>query len=113
MTFDLKDYCELVDSTGRYIHDRKSGVFDDNQNPILMRLGLNSVQWLTLTTELEKHFYYAAGAEQTMHAFKRYTQYRNYQGWTKHDCSLKGVNSAITLRQRTLILLAPSLAPYL
>mgnify|MGYP003632382199 CR=1 FL=1 len=80
ITFDLKDYCELVDTTGRYIHDRKSGVIDDKQNPILERLGLNSAQWLTLTTEFEKHFYYAAGAEQMMHAFKRHTQHQRLRG---------------------------------
>jgi hypothetical protein len=54
--YSLKDYCELVDTTGRCIRDNKTGYIiktgyiDRSQSPILERLGLDTQQWLTLTT---------------------------------------------------------------
>jgi hypothetical protein len=73
IAYSLKDYCELVDTTGRCIRDNKTGYIDRSQSPILERLGLDTQQWLTLTTEFEKHFCYAAGAELMMNAFKHHT----------------------------------------
>jgi acyl carrier protein len=35
---------------------RQISLIDNTQNPILERLGLDSAQWLTLTTDFEKHF---------------------------------------------------------
>ena len=54
--FSLKDYCELVDITGRIIRSEKAGHIDHQQQPILQRLGLSDEQWLTLTTEFENTF---------------------------------------------------------
>ncbi|WP_039990166.1 hypothetical protein, partial [Paraglaciecola arctica] len=70
IAFSLKDYCELVDITGRIIRDDKAGNIEHQQQPILQRLGLSDDQWLTLTTEFERHFCYAAGAEMMMNQFK-------------------------------------------
>ena len=89
IAFSLKDYCELLDTTGRCIRDDKAGYIDNTQSPILERLGLDSVQWLTLTTEFEKHFCYAAGAEQMMNAFKRHTHHQRLRGMTKAKELLK------------------------
>ena len=89
--YSLKDYCELVDTTGRCIRDDKAGHIDNTQSPILERLGLDSAQWLTLTTEFEKHFCYAAGAEQMMKAFKRHTHHQRLRGMTKAKTLLKRV----------------------
>ncbi|ABG40256.1 protein of unknown function DUF1568 [Paraglaciecola sp. T6c] len=83
IAYSLKDYCELVDTTGRCIRDDKAGHIDNTHSPILQRLGLDSAQWLTLTTEFEKHFCYAAGAEQMMNAFKRHTHHQRLRGMTK------------------------------
>ncbi|ABG39910.1 protein of unknown function DUF1568 [Paraglaciecola sp. T6c] len=83
MAYSLKDYCELVDTTGRCIRDDKAGHIDNTHSPILQRLGLDAAQWLTLTTEFEKHFCYAAGAEQMMNAFKRHTHHQRLRGMTK------------------------------
>jgi hypothetical protein len=69
ITYSLKDYCELVDITGRCIREDKTGSIDTRYSPILERLGLDSQQWLTLTTEFEKHFYYPVGAEPRMNTF--------------------------------------------
>jgi hypothetical protein len=50
----------------------------------------DSQQWLTLTTEFEKHFCYAAGAELMMKEFKRHT----------HHQRLRGIGMAIALLKR-------------
>jgi hypothetical protein len=80
IAFSLQDYCELVDTTGRIIRANKAGIIDSVQNPILSRVGLSEKQWLTLTTEFEQHFCYAAGAEQMMQAFKTQTHIKRIGG---------------------------------
>jgi REP element-mobilizing transposase RayT len=89
IAYQLKDYCELVDITGRSIREDKAGYIEDHQSPILERLGLDSQQWLTLTTEFEKHFCYAAGAELMMNAFKRHTEHQRLRGMGKANVLLK------------------------
>ena len=89
IAYSLKDYCELVDTTGRCIRDDKAGHIDNTHSPILQRLGLDAAQWLTLTTEFEKHFCYAAGAEQMMNVFKRHTHHQRLRGMTKAKELLK------------------------
>jgi hypothetical protein len=83
IAFSLKDYCELVDITGKIIRHDKAGHIDQQQQPILQRLGLSDEQWLTLTTEFEKHFCYAAGAEQMMNQFKENTGHQRIRGMGK------------------------------
>ena len=80
IAYYLKDYCELVDTTGRCIRDDKAGYIDSSQSPILERLGLDPEQWLTLTTEFEKHFCYAAGAELMMKEFRTHTNHKRLRG---------------------------------
>jgi REP element-mobilizing transposase RayT len=76
----LKDYCELVEMTGRSIREGKVGHLESSQSPILNRLGLAAHQWLTLSTEFEKHFCYAAGAELMMKEFKAHTNHKRMRG---------------------------------
>jgi REP element-mobilizing transposase RayT len=80
IAYQLKDYCELVDTTGRSIREDKAGYIDSKHSPILKRLGLAAEQWLTLTTEFEKQFCYAAGAEQMMQTFKTHTNHKRLRG---------------------------------
>jgi REP element-mobilizing transposase RayT len=89
IAYSLKDYCELIDITGRCIREEKAGYIDNSHSPILERLGLDSQQWLTLTTEFEKHFCYAAGAELMMNAFKRHTEHQRLRGMGKAKVLLK------------------------
>lgn len=91
IAYHLKDYCELVDLTGRCIREDKAGHIDSSQSPILERLGLSSEQWFTLTTEFEKHFCYAAGAELMMNEFKTHTNHKR----------IRGMGSARTLLKRS------------
>jgi REP element-mobilizing transposase RayT len=81
--FTLKDYCKLVDITGRIIKDDKADHIDYQQQPILQSLGLSEEQWLTLTTEFEKHFCHAAGTEIMMNEFKKHTGHKRLRGMGK------------------------------
>ena len=83
IAFALKDYCELVDATGNQIRYSKKSYLEQKQSPLLTSLGLTVEQWMSLTTEFEKHFFSAAGAEQIMHVFKRHTQHQRLRGMSK------------------------------
>jgi REP element-mobilizing transposase RayT len=83
IAFSLKDYCEIVDITGKIIRHDKAGHIDQQQQPILKRLGISDEQWLTPTTEFEEHFCYAAGAEQLMNQFKEHTGHQRIRGMGK------------------------------
>ena len=89
IAFCLKDYCELVESTGRCIREDKAGYITPEHSPILTRLGLSDEQWLTLTTEFEKHFCYAAGAELMMKEFKRHTKHQRLRGMGRANVLFK------------------------
>ncbi|MFQ3237709.1 MAG: hypothetical protein ACI9C4_003300, partial [Paraglaciecola sp.] len=67
----------------------KAGYIDSKQSPILERLGLDSQQWLALTTEFEKHFCYAAGAELMMKEFKHHTHHQRLRGMSMARVLLK------------------------
>ena len=80
IAFSLKDYCELVDTTGRCIREDKAGHIDADQSLILNQLGLSDEQWLTLTTEFEQHFHSAVGSEHMLNQFKTHTQHQRIHG---------------------------------
>lgn len=56
LPFQLKDYLELVDVTGRAIREDKPGYINKNIPPILQRLNINATEWLTLATQFERNF---------------------------------------------------------
>ena len=53
------------------------------------KLGLSDEQWLTLTTEFEQHFCYAAGAEMMMKQFKKHTGHQRIRGMGKAKTLLR------------------------
>ncbi len=71
------------------IREDKIGYIDNHQSPILKRLGLDSEQWLTLTTEFEQHFATAVGSEQMMQQFKHHTHHQRIRGMAKARALLK------------------------
>jgi hypothetical protein len=83
-----------VELTGRYIREDKVSYIDSSQSPILERLGLAPEQWLTLSTQFEKQFCYAAGAELLMQAFKTHTHTHT------HHKRLRGMGKARVLFKR-------------
>lgn len=56
LPFQLKDYLELVDWTGRQLRENKRGAIDTRFPPILERLNINPRQWLILSTQFESRF---------------------------------------------------------
>ena len=88
IAYSLKDYCELVDTTGRIIRADKRGYIEE-KNPILERLGIDSEQWITLSTEFEQHFCYAAGSEHVMRIFGIHTQHQRIRGMGRAKVLLK------------------------
>jgi hypothetical protein len=83
MAYSLIDYCELVNCTGRCIREDKAGYIEQHQSPILERLGLDTEQWLTLTTEFEQHFSTAVGSEHMLQQFKHHTNHQRIRGMAK------------------------------
>jgi hypothetical protein len=83
IAYHLKDYCKLVEMTGRCICENKARHIDSSQSPILYSLGLDSEHWVTLTTEFDKLFCYAAGAELMMQSFKANTNRKRMRGMGK------------------------------
>ena len=83
LIFSLVDYCELVDCTGRCIREDKAGYIEHHHNPILARIGLNSEQWLSLTTEFEQHFSTAVGSEHMLQQLKQHTDHQRIRGMAK------------------------------
>ena len=56
IAFSLKDYCELIDITGRIIRNNKAGHIDHQNQPILQKFGLSEEQRLTFSTDFENFF---------------------------------------------------------
>ena len=54
LPFNLKDYIELVDWTGRAIRDDKRGYIPQQTPPILETINLTDEQWLTLTADIQQ-----------------------------------------------------------
>ncbi|MBL4631599.1 MAG: transposase [Paraglaciecola sp.] len=88
IAYSFKDYCKLVEATGKIIRADKRGDIDETQ-PILARLGIDSEQWITLTTEFEQHFCYAAGREHVMRLFGEHTKHKRIRGMGKAKVLLK------------------------
>ena len=62
LVFNLIDYIELVDWTGRILRDDKRGAIDQSAPPILNRLNIPVEHWLELSTKFEKRFKGIAGS---------------------------------------------------
>ncbi len=69
LPFNLPDYIQLVELTGRCIREDKRGYIENNLPDILQRLGICSENWLILTTQFRKVFHGAVGNSQALAAF--------------------------------------------
>ncbi|MFT5597629.1 MAG: hypothetical protein ACI9YO_001234 [Gammaproteobacteria bacterium] len=54
IVFGMKDYLQLVDTTGRMILTDKRGAIPTNLPPILERRSINQQQWLQKNQQFEK-----------------------------------------------------------
>lgn len=74
--FGLKDYIELVDTTGRFIREDKRGAIPNSLGPIFERLQLTEQGWFEMVKGIESNFHYAVGHSVYLKEFLPYLQYR-------------------------------------
>ena len=65
----LEDYIQLVELTGRCIHQNKRGFIDNALPPILSRLNITPENWLKLATKFEYYFKGAVGSPNSISKF--------------------------------------------
>ncbi|AJQ97790.1 hypothetical protein [Gynuella sunshinyii] len=74
LPFQLSDYLELVDWTGRAIREDKRGFIAESLPPILTRLNISGKQWQQLTQQFEKQFRCFAGQRSSFEKVRDYFQ---------------------------------------
>jgi hypothetical protein len=57
LPFELKDYLELIELTGRCFREDKTGHIEASQSALLSRLNINPENWLILTKYFRKLFH--------------------------------------------------------
>ena len=62
LPFNLQDYLDLVDVTGRSVHPRKRGIIPDDVPRILNILGIAPDEWLKTIIELRTRFHLFIGS---------------------------------------------------
>ncbi|RTR37566.1 transposase [Shewanella canadensis] len=72
LMFDIKDYLELVDDTGRVIRDDKRGAIKPGTVKILNRLNIPLENWLKVTSEFK---YLFKGPVGTLEELTRYCEH--------------------------------------
>ncbi|WP_323054309.1 transposase [Microbulbifer thermotolerans] len=79
LPFQLQDYLELVDWSGRCLREDKRGAIDEQLPPIIERLQIDPRHWLYLNRNFESRFKSLVGAAHSMRSVckqlgKRWTQ---------------------------------------
>jgi REP element-mobilizing transposase RayT len=72
--FELKEYIELVEMTGRCIREDKAGHIDNNLPTLLDRLNIEPDNWLIMTNQFTKVFHGAVGNEHVLQNFSENRQ---------------------------------------
>jgi len=72
LIFNLIDYIELVDWTGRSIRDDKRGAIPQSALPILQRLNISEHHWIKLSTSFEQRFKGIAGSITSIKKLRAY-----------------------------------------
>lgn len=83
--FKLLDYFELVESTGRLLHQDKKGVIPSTLPPLLLRLGLEPKYWLQNVKHLQNRFSYVIGHVDLLANFSPTYSHRGPRG--RHSAS--------------------------
>ena len=68
LVFNLTDYIELADWTGRIIREDKRGAISETAPPILKRLNISTKHWLEISTKFEERFKGIAGSKESIKA---------------------------------------------
>jgi hypothetical protein len=64
--FNLKDYLDLLDTTGRVVVEGKRGFIPQDEPKLLHSLNVNQQQWLATVTQLQQRFELAMGNPENM-----------------------------------------------
>ena len=66
VNFELQDYLQLVDETGRIIRDDKRGSISASTSKILNRLNISPGNWIKMTSDFGKIFHGPVGTTQEL-----------------------------------------------
>jgi putative transposase len=66
LPFPLKDYLDLVDSTGRAVVSGKRGSIDAGTLTLIQSLPINPERWFDTVTQLQRHYERAVGAPERL-----------------------------------------------
>ncbi len=66
LPFNLQDYLDLVDWTGRCVRGEKRGAIDDASTRILEQLGISDDEWLPTVTDMQSRFKLVIGSPEKM-----------------------------------------------
>jgi REP element-mobilizing transposase RayT len=69
LPFNLQDYLDLVDASGRQIRPDKKGRIDATRLPMLEVLGIDRQEWLGAVTRLQQRFEVVVGAPHRLRRF--------------------------------------------
>ena len=79
LPFDLSDYLQLIELTGRCIKEDKRGFIEESQPSILSRLNISAENWLIITTEFRTQFHGAIGHEDVLSDYCEHQQLKRRQ----------------------------------
>ena len=66
LPFELQDYLQLIDLTGRCIREDKAGYIEQKTPNILIRLNISPENWLIITKKFKDVFHGAIGHEDVL-----------------------------------------------
>ena len=79
LPFELSDYLQLIELTGRCIREDKRGFIEESQPSILSRLNISAENWLIITTEFRTQFHGAIGHEDVLSDYCEHQQLKRRQ----------------------------------
>tara|TARA_R110002110_G_scaffold33533_1_gene114824 strand:+ start:143262 stop:144263 length:1002 start_codon:yes stop_codon:yes gene_type:complete len=71
INFNLSDYIELIEETGRVIREDKVGAIPENMSHIFERLGLLAIGWMSMVKSLQEKFSYLVGGASLISQFRK------------------------------------------
>ncbi|TWX65399.1 transposase [Colwellia sp. C1TZA3] len=79
LPFELTDYLQLIELTGRCIREDRRGFIENSLPSILNRLNISAENWLIITTEFRTQFHGAVGHEDVLSDYCRHQQLKRQQ----------------------------------
>jgi len=82
LPFELKDYLELIDLTGRCIRENKTGHIAQRQPELLQRLNISEENWLILAKDFRHLFHGAIGNKNALTLYYQHHDVKRRQNVT-------------------------------